>query len=496
MKKLVDLWQIDEDVAKQFEFQIEEANQTDPVVDGEIILARVQGPAFFPNGASRNKRLYPLEAWQNAIADPDLIRKLNRRLVFGTVGHDQPLDDKAIREGLWSHIVTRVWIDEETGVGMAEFLIGNTGPGRSLNTALRMGSKLYVSTRASGDFQRRRVDGNQVVDPNKFVLKTIDFVLDPGFFEADPELVESLTEEDEMPDQTNDQLTQHLNNELTQVRGERNTLSEELATARSDLSKFEALGSVEQIREALSIQSKLTAAGKSLDEALAGPQTDEEMVAKLEEAQNALKVYEALGTPADIQESLKAHMSVIEELGTQEQIREALESYLDLLKVHGSKAEIAESLAQKARFEAEFGTEQELREALTASLDHFRAHGSASQIQENLDALARITEELGSEEEIREALSASHEFVMSVNESKKKTEVARIAEAYNIDEAKVSKLLDANFSEEEIAESFTVPRRKMRHQVSGRDMLEDKQDKANLNENKSPTSSRLSRIMG
>jgi hypothetical protein len=124
-------------------------------VDGVHILARIEGPAFFPETVSEgNNVYYPQEAWENAIADPSLKTKLADRLVYGTIGHNIDLDDDAIREGKFSHVTTRVWINEEN-VGRAEYLVYNTDPGRTLNMLLRTKSKLRVKPMADLRIQQR-----------------------------------------------------------------------------------------------------------------------------------------------------------------------------------------------------------------------------------------------------------------------------------------------------------------------------------------------------
>ena len=161
-------------------------------VDGKYILARVQGPAFFPGTTSKNKVFYPVEAWESALEDPALLNKLQSRLVFGTIGHDTDLGDNEIREGKLSHIVTKVWIDE-SGTGRAEYLILNTPPGQILNTLLRAKSKIRVSTKAAGFYESGTSrDGTRKVIPSSFKLERIDFVIEPGYTQALPELLESL----------------------------------------------------------------------------------------------------------------------------------------------------------------------------------------------------------------------------------------------------------------------------------------------------------------
>lgn len=490
MNKLNDQWLIPDD-SPGFQYIIEESEQS--IVDGVNILARVVGPAFFLDGVSRNKRLYPEVAWRNAISRPDFLKRLERRLVFGTVGHDQPLDDKAIREGKWSHVVTRVWIDEN-GQGMAEFLIGNTEPGRSLNTALRMGSRLYVSTRASGDFQRRRVDGNQVVDPETLVLKTIDFVLDPGFLEADPELVESHSEEKPME---NNQLTEHLQTELNTVRTERDSALKNLTIAESKLEPFEALGSAEELQEAVSVANQFKQLGLSFDElkGIVENRVDPQIA-------ESLQVYEALGKPEEIQESLATLHRITEEIGTEDSIRESLNSYLSVLRDVGTEPEIREMHGTLERIREELGDEASIREALQRVADIAEEFGTAEEIREKFNLLASIEEEFGTPELIREALTCSANFIQAHLEESRTREAAELAESLGITVEKVLKLQEANMTKAEITETFSgikpAQAPSSRSKLTGRDVLENKDDgqeqKGEVNE--SAVTRRLSSLVG
>lgn len=267
-------------------------DESSPEVDGKHILARVVGETFFPDTASRNNRFYPALAWVNALQDGELVSKLQDRLVLGTVGHDLPINDKSVRDGLISHIVSKVWIDEDTGVGMAEFLLLDTPPGRVLNTLLRAGVKIKVSTRAGGKFlPKRNEQGQQVVDPQLFKLKTIDFVLDPGYLETNPALVESLLEQGN--ELMSAELIAHLQEELKVVRAERDDLNSDLNEAKSTIATKEA--------EATSAKEELALVTESRDNAVASL---EEATKTLDEANDSLSKYKELGDVVTIQESL------------------------------------------------------------------------------------------------------------------------------------------------------------------------------------------------
>ena len=238
---------------------INEATETTSEVDGVHILARVEGPAFFPNTTSGNGVFYPLEAWQNALNDEDFQYRLGQRLVLGTIGHEIELGDDEVRKGELSHIVTKAWIDEDN-VGRAEYLILGTGPGKVLNTLLRAKCGLRVSTKANGLFK-----GNtQEVDPNNFFFERIDFVLDPGYREAFPALVESFYKErSERKSKINETASSQTSAEgdtamnealdaklIADKEAQIKQLKYQLARVQEKLSKYEEYGTLPAIREA------------------------------------------------------------------------------------------------------------------------------------------------------------------------------------------------------------------------------------------------------
>jgi hypothetical protein len=153
---------------------------------GTTILARAHGPFFLVEAASRNKRYYKRELWEKAIEKNK--PRLESRQMVGTIGHEQEINDIALRDGLVSHIVEKLWIDEK-GMGRGEITVINTDVGRRLNTYLRSGMKFPVSSRAFGEFVPEQMIGDaQVINPETFQLETFDFVRNPGVEVATPRL--------------------------------------------------------------------------------------------------------------------------------------------------------------------------------------------------------------------------------------------------------------------------------------------------------------------
>jgi hypothetical protein len=170
-------------------------------IDGVHVLARATGPFFVIDGKSQNNRFYSCGLWERVLKDDGVGERLKRRKVFGTIGHDQDIDDKALREGKVSHILTRLWIDETRGIGMGEINVLNTETGRRLNTYLRSGVELPVSSRAYGKYRGKMKDGAQIVDESTYKFETFDFVQLPGVTHAVPKLVESDETEEVIPEE-------------------------------------------------------------------------------------------------------------------------------------------------------------------------------------------------------------------------------------------------------------------------------------------------------
>ena len=119
--------------------------------------------------------------------NPNVRKRLEERRMFGTIGHEQKLGDCAVLDGKISHIITNIGIFNGQGIG--EALIIDTPAGRILNTLLRAGLKIFVSSRADGSYKGED-KGMRIVDPDTYQIEGWDFVLDPGFLQANPSLVE------------------------------------------------------------------------------------------------------------------------------------------------------------------------------------------------------------------------------------------------------------------------------------------------------------------
>ena len=324
-----------------------------PVKEGEAaggfhILGKLVGPHFVPNGESRNKRWYPRSLWEKALGDPKVTQKLERKLMFGTIGHAENFDvEKFAREGLLSHVTVKAWIDESTGLGMCEDWILDTPAGRNLHAMCKAGSRFYTSSRASGSFKNEKYRGMPVVDESTYELSGWDMVVDPGFLEADPSLVESLkkngitlmtsTISEEHKNGGKDMSTE-LIEKLTK---EKIAVENGLREALKELESYKKIGTPARIREALKAYMEL---GKPAEIAKAFDVAE----AAVKKMQGSLKQYETLGSIPEVQKKmkeLKEAKEAYDALGTPAEIDEALDKAASLAKA--SRKSKNESVAKR-----------------------------------------------------------------------------------------------------------------------------------------------------
>lgn len=382
-------------IEPDIKFSISEASE----VDGEHVLARIKGEFFVPDGKSRNKRFYPSALWQRIIASPTIQSKLNNKLMFGTIGHDGEIGEKAMREGLISHFMTSIMI--ENGKGIGEALIVNTQAGRVLNTLLRAGCKLFVSSRANGTFKGEK-DGMPVVDPDSYELEGWDFVIEAGFLEANPQLAESLNDlqknknsetllitekkKDLIMEGLDAKLVQHIVDENADLKNKIGKLTEEMDAVKADKDLAE--------KEVADLKADAEEKDKKVEklakyEEIGEPEELEAGMAKKEEAEKELDGYKELGDSAEeVKEALtsaKKYLSHIREnFGTVPEIKKAFD----------------ESIAFKAEVDA-IGTIQMIKETLDASKKRIQEEEDS---KKEADAKA-LADELGlSVEEVKELL--------------------------------------------------------------------------------------------
>lgn len=386
----------------EFTFKLEEANDE---IDGKHVLGKLKGEFFVPDGVSRNNRYYPKSLWEKVVSDPILRKKMDEKRMFGTISHEQGLDDKALLDGKISHIVTDLRI--EGGKGIGEAIILNTPAGQILNTVLRAGTKLFVSSRADGAF-KGEVNGIPRVDPDHYLLTGFDVVIDPGFLQANPQLVESLK-----------QTFENINKSLKSNEGEN---MEPTTNSQSLLEKV--------VRDNTDLKS-------NLDKALVEVQ----------------KLTADIAIMASANSNLKAISDKLPK------VRENLSKYADL----GSPDEVAKALAEAEKIITAYkalGSVKSITEALdkaTKRITEYKDIGSVREINSALDKSIAVVEsykELGTPVEIKEAFTRMEKTVGGIKENKAKLRIAELAKELNVSEENIRKVY-GKLTEKDIKDLFS-----------------------------------------
>lgn len=160
--------------------------------DGKTV---VRGEFARAGLATENKRMYPKEVWEKEIKR--LKTAMTERQVFGEIDH--PSDGRTSLQRV-SHIVTEMRVENGILVGEAEIL--PTEKGKILETLLKSGCKIGVSSRGFGSVKSND-DGVDVVQED-YRLVTFDFVAEPADKTAYPEVFFEGVEFPEMSKLTDD----------------------------------------------------------------------------------------------------------------------------------------------------------------------------------------------------------------------------------------------------------------------------------------------------
>ena len=419
-------------------FTLEEANGE---VDGKNIIGKIAGPFFVPNGKSRNKRFYPESLWKKTLSRKDVQEKLTSRQMLGTIGHDQALDDDAVREGKVSHIVTK--LEMRDGQGFGEALILGTPSGQVLKTMVGAGVKMFVSSRATGGY-KGEYQGMPIVDESKYQLKGFDFVLDPGFLEANPSLVESLKESmDKLINlNSNSKVNSGLEEGhmsgvdkelLEQVVRENGSIKKDLDDALTENESLKHRAASEKER-ADSLQEQLKTVSekaKSVDE-YAELGTPEEIGEALSVAKELLDQYKKHGTPEEIGtkvESLQSQVDEYEELGTPEEVDEAISVARERLAEY-------KDLGTPDEIETAFGMMREAVKSRKEERNESRAEKLAEELKIDVEKVKRLTESMDDDEireffkDVQTSTKATNRYKKSVNENKDGNEKEEGKERY------------------------------------------------------------------
>lgn len=144
------------------------------------ILGILYGPIADTKKPTRNGRLYPREAWENAIKDPIFQEQLNCKAILGEFEH--PTDRDAIDPLKACMCLAEPPKIGDDGLLYGYFHILDLPNGRILKTYCDYGTKIGVSSRGNGDLVED-VNGDSV-DPRTFDLTCWDAVILPAVKEA------------------------------------------------------------------------------------------------------------------------------------------------------------------------------------------------------------------------------------------------------------------------------------------------------------------------
>jgi len=152
----------------------------------ETVLCRVVYPICNIGELNANNRLYEQDVWEKVLADETIQEKMSSRTLYGQAEHPEETQSD-LRET--SHIITRTWIDEDNKHVLQEIDVIATPTGKIIDTLLRAGCRVGVSTRAEGDLEEFEIEEGktcQRVIAESYRYVTTDFTADPSTFNVEP----------------------------------------------------------------------------------------------------------------------------------------------------------------------------------------------------------------------------------------------------------------------------------------------------------------------
>lgn len=155
---------------------LEQASQND------AILCQAKYQICSIGEKNRNNRVYEKAVWDKVLADPDISAKLENKSLFFHAEH--PSTTQSNTEKV-AGVVTDMILNEEENKVYAVMEVLDTPYGRIVDTLLRAGCGIGVSTRADGELEEALDEdgsGYQRVVPESYRFVTIDFTADPSTF--------------------------------------------------------------------------------------------------------------------------------------------------------------------------------------------------------------------------------------------------------------------------------------------------------------------------
>lgn len=176
------------------------------------------------NEPSRNQRVYESNHWGLQLSKPEVQDRIKTRSMWGTLGHfDRKISDCDIREGLVSHIITKLEVHEDAEnkpflYGELEIL--DTPAGRILEGMYKGGANLFVSSRGAGKLISVPGDTMKHVDPNSFWFEGFDIVRAPGFLKARPVYESAVSEDKKLHESAEELQPTNENSEVEELKSQ------------------------------------------------------------------------------------------------------------------------------------------------------------------------------------------------------------------------------------------------------------------------------------
>lgn len=315
---------------RNIRYELNESEQKDNEKLNKKILAVIEGQFVVNGGTSRNGREYvkePVNFWEYVLNGSEVKRRFKDGQVLGELGHyEGAVTEAKMKSGEVSHRV--VFIDPETGKG--KIYVIDTPAGNNTLTFLESGTVLYVSSRGTGSL---RGNSKTVVDWETYEFETIDFVLNPGFFDAKPELTKINEELELDKTQVEDSMDKEVLEKLEKMNEAKEVIVKDnvlLLTKNESLQK-----EVESLKESLKTATSVNESFKSL-----GNET--EIRGIVNEAHALIEAYKPLGSADAVKKCLEL-LESYKALGTPEefkQLAEISEKYIAI----GSDTDIVKTL--------------------------------------------------------------------------------------------------------------------------------------------------------
>jgi len=160
--------------------------ETDRTKLPETVLCRVKYNICNIDERNANGRIYEKSVWENVLQNETLQEMLQNRRLFGQAEH--PVETQSDLQ-LTSHVVHEMWIDEDTNNVWQTIDVLDTPMGRIVDSLIRAGCGVGVSTRAEGDLEESEDDQGKFsrVVPEAYRYITTDFTADPSTFNVLPQ---------------------------------------------------------------------------------------------------------------------------------------------------------------------------------------------------------------------------------------------------------------------------------------------------------------------